>query len=461
MRFALTNSRLKKMLVNNYAVACIILGIALVSLSIGPYQNPDTEWEYKAATGVILWGMPYVEVEGSLINQPPLGFYSQGLFLSVFGLSMETGAFLVTLFGLGCTLLVYKIGETLYGKQTGLFASALFALTPWQLILSRSFLIDTQCLFFSLFCFYTAILAIHSGSNKLYALSGLLFALALLTKFYAVFILIPLSLFYLCFQHKKIRQLPWKLVAFCLPTLLLTLLWLFVHDWMMPYYLPKGLGYMFEHSDFSDLNPAGTVPSYSFISTFLLNYGLGLFFTVLFLFSLLFGFVFWKKLGKQVTFDLIFSAGILFILALNMYLAVILNLKVPYTSTVKYTYQALPFFSLVAASLAVKFASVLQSTKSLSEIKKKALIFAGVIGAFLFASSIIANMFSAHQLSTASFVIFQVEPGKLLGYSFDNFYAIKSGSLLMNVQLLGFGFVLSGILLGIRQSKTMHHKRRV
>ncbi len=156
---------LKKALSDNYPILGILIGIALISLSIGPFQNPDTAWEYKAASGVIKWGMPFVEVKGSLINQPPLGFYTEGLFLKIFGLSIGTGAVLITLFGLGCTLLVYEIGKTLYGKQTGLLASALFALTPWQLVLSNTFLIDAQCLFFSLSSLYVGILSFRSNSN--------------------------------------------------------------------------------------------------------------------------------------------------------------------------------------------------------------------------------------------------------------------------------------------------------
>ena len=61
------------------------MGTTLVSLSIGPYQNGDTRWEYSAAMGVIKWGIPYVESWGNIINQPPLGFYLEALFFKAFG----------------------------------------------------------------------------------------------------------------------------------------------------------------------------------------------------------------------------------------------------------------------------------------------------------------------------------------------------------------------------------------
>ncbi len=184
-----------KLLSENFPLLSILIGIVLVSVSMGPFQNGDTQWEYEAASGVIEWGMPYVISFGNLIDQPPLGFYVEALFFKVFGLSIDTGVILIMLFGLGCTVLVYKIGKFVYGKTTGLLAAALFALTPWQLVLSRSFLIDVQCLFFSLFCLFVGIYAIRKDSFKLFMVSGTLFAAAFMTKLFAVFTLIPLLLF--------------------------------------------------------------------------------------------------------------------------------------------------------------------------------------------------------------------------------------------------------------------------
>ena len=145
----------------------ILLGSFLVSISLGPYSNWDAQTEFAAASGVIKWSLPYA-TPGNLINQPPVGYYIDALFFRVFGLSYGTGAYVITLFGLGCVFLVYEIGKTLYGKRAGLLAAALFGLTPWHVVLSRSFLIDTQCLFFSLLYLLVGILAIRKGSLKLF-----------------------------------------------------------------------------------------------------------------------------------------------------------------------------------------------------------------------------------------------------------------------------------------------------
>ena len=168
----------KKLLSENYPLLSILIGITFISLSIGPFINGDTDWEFAAAKGVLKWGMPYVNSIGNIINQPPLGFYIEGLFFKGVGASVYNGTILVTLLGLGSTIIIYKIGKELYGKPTGLFAAALFALSPWELVLSRSFLIDVQCLFFSLLCLYVGILAIRRGSVKLSMVSGIFFAAA-------------------------------------------------------------------------------------------------------------------------------------------------------------------------------------------------------------------------------------------------------------------------------------------
>jgi 4-amino-4-deoxy-L-arabinose transferase-like glycosyltransferase len=441
----------KTALSNHLPIVAILIGVALISLSIGPFQNPDTTWEYKAASGVIMWGMPFVEVQGSLINQPPLGFYAEGFFLKVFGASIATGAVLITMFGLGCTLLVYQIGKTLYGKQTGLVASALFSLTPWQLVMSNTFLIDAQCLFFSLFSLYSGILAFQKDSRKLLLLSGAMFALAFYTKLFAVFMLIPLALFSFYYQRRKLRGLPLKIALFLVPLLLATLVWYTVDYYLMPSYLPKGLDYMFDHSDFNDFNAVGVVPTYSFIGNFLLNSGLGYFFVAAVAFSLIAGLVFRKQINRQtIVYDTVFLVPTIFIIVFTMYLGVALNLKVPYTSAVKYVYQALPFLSFIAASLALKSAALMKDRHISKGTKKALYIGVPALGFLFLALATLQNMYAANQLSMTSFIIFQVEPGKLLGYSFDNFYAITQNSPLMYLQYVGFGFVMFGLLYSIR-----------
>ncbi len=49
----LSKDSLKRQLAENYPLLAILVGFMLVSLSIGPYVNGDTAWEYDAASGVL------------------------------------------------------------------------------------------------------------------------------------------------------------------------------------------------------------------------------------------------------------------------------------------------------------------------------------------------------------------------------------------------------------------------
>ncbi len=429
---------LGKFLSENLPLLLILVGITLVSLSIGPYQNGDTQWEYEAASGILRWGMPYVNNIGNLMNQPPVGFYIEALFFRIFGASISNGTILMTLFGLGCVALVYKIGEAVYGKATGLFAAVLFALTPWHFILSRSFLIDVQSLFFSLLTLLIGITAIRKDSLKLLVISGAVFAAAFLTKFFAIYTLIPLLLFYI-YSRPKNRKLTFRwLIAFFLPVLLISLLWYQIIS-------GQGISSLFGHGDFTSSNPTGLNPSFMFIENFLVNYGVGWFFIDAAIISLIVLPMQTKLFRRFIFFDVASLATIVAVLTVNGFLGVVLDLKSPYLNAIKYDYQALPFFSLVAASLVGKSLSLFASTKSTVKLKRTSFI-AISAGLFLVAAAIFYNMYYVHSMSTWDYLLFRVEPQVNFGYSLFDPAPIGEYSLLMGIQFIGFALVLSGLV---------------
>jgi uncharacterized membrane protein len=439
----LASGGIRKLISEYYPLLGILIGIVLISITLGPFENGDTQLEYAAASGIIKWGMPYMKYYGDMINQPPLGFYIEALFFKIFGLSFDNGIALITLFGLGCTILVYKIGEVLYDKTTGLLAAALFASTPWQLVLSRSFLIDVQCLFFSLLCLFVGIHAIRKDSEKLFMVSGTLFAMALLTKFFAIFVLIPLALFYFRYRQKKLSHI-FTVAAYFLPTLLLFFLWYDV-IW------GRGILYLethaaFSHDDFVNFNASGVVPSYFFVGTFLLYYGLGWFFIGAVVLSLLVCLLRRKFFSRFLVFDLICLVTIVSVVGVNTFLGAGLNLSFPYNNAVKYDYQSLPFFSLLAASLASKCFSLFHSAGSKRKLSKLLFFSVALVGLILLVVSMFLNMNYVHQFSTADHLLFRVERDSNVGYSFVNSLPIDKNSLLMNIQYLGFAFVLSGLV---------------
>jgi hypothetical protein len=425
----------QKLLNEATPLLCILTGVVLVYISIGPFHNPDTQLEYEAASVVFRWGRPYLMSSGKLINQPPLGFYVAALFFKGVGLSYDIGVSLVTLFGLGCTVLVYEIGKVLYAKSTGLFAAALFALTPWQIVLSRSFLIDVQCLFFSLLFMFVGIYSIRKDSLAFFMVSGTFFAIAFLTKFFAIFTLIPLAIFYICYRKEKLSR-KFSVLMYFLPAFSLFFLW---------YQVISGEGWFsaFVHEDFWSFNPAGAVPSYFFVGNFL-SYSLGALFVIGAVLSLLVCILHRKFFAKILPFDLMCLITIVAVGSVNTFLGVGLNLRPPYINPIKYDYQFLPFFSLLAASLVGKCLSLYNSVKS---SKLDGMIFSvAIVGLVLLVVSMFLNVIYVHQVSMMDYLLFRVERDTNVGYSFENSMPIEEYSYLIYIQIFGFALVLAGLV---------------
>ncbi len=437
--------KIRRLLSENYPLLAILVGVTLISLSVGPFQTLDTRLEFASTKSVLECGWPILPSTGQIINEPPLGFYTAALFFKVFGFAVETGTTLITFFGLGCTFLVYKIGKEFYGKTSGLFAAAFFGLAPWELVLSRAFLIDAQCLFLSLICFYFGNLAIQKDSGKIAVVSGFFFAAALLTKLYASFMIVPLLILYVYHRPKKPRQILSQLAAFSIPALYASFLW-------YQLILKEDLSaYFFGHNDFRDINFPSVIPSYAFMFNFLVSFGIGFFFLAAAAFSLIVDLFFRKYFpNKLLILDFVCLISMLSILGVNMYLGVNLNLKAPYSSVVKFSYQALPFFSLIAASLVPKSVLLFNCAKHKAKLKNLLIVSVGVAGLFLLAASLIMNMNNANQLSMTSFLFFQTQANQNVGYSFDA-SPTSQNTLLMAAQYLGFVLVLSGLMWASRR----------
>lgn len=419
----------------------ILVGVALAAFSLGPYQSYDSHLEFEAASNVLKVGVPYLSGFGAVIDQPPLGFYTEAAFLNIAGLSENAGVTVVTVFGLGTTVLMYFLGRELYGKNAGLVAAALYGLNPWQLTMSRSFLIDTQCLFFSMLCLLLGVWATRKCSSRLALFTGLAFAAALMTKFYAAFVLIPLLLFYIYSRPKNPRLILTQLAAFTLPVMVSATLW-------YQLVLHKSVLAMFVHNDFADVIPksTGVVTSPYFVLNFLRDYGLGMYLSAAVLFSLLLLPFFGRYYRlKAIDSACLATAGV--IVCVNTFLGAGLGLNVPYFSALKYDLQALPYLVLLAASLIVKCVSLLRAAK-LSVLSKKLLFgFVAVIGLILLAASLFSSIQSTSLVSQRDYLQYRVEPQVDYGYALLNPTPLLRDSPLMCLQWLGFATVICGLLL--------------
>jgi 4-amino-4-deoxy-L-arabinose transferase-like glycosyltransferase len=425
---------LKILLEKHYPLIGILLGSALLSISLGPYSSWDSQTEFAAASGVVKWGFPYTTF-GNMINMQPFGFYIDAVFLKTFGVSYGTAVAVTSLFAVGCVFLTYKIGEALYGNRTGLFAAALFTLTPWHLIMSRVFLIDVQCLFFSLLYLLVGIWAIRKDSLKLFFVAGLVFGFALLTKIFAVFMLIPLVLIYVHPRPKNPKRMFEKIFFFILPAFLIQYLWYDIIS-------GRGLLSLFNHDDFGSYLPNGFVPS-PFFSLSFLSEALGIFFILGYFSSLLLSFLHRKHFSKTWFFDMACFACIVGVLSFNTYLVLGGNLLVPYVNSIKYDYLTLPLFCLIAASSAKK-CSLLSQQKNPNTKRRELIFYVAACGPYLLLMSMIFNFSTLIVMSGYQWLSFNVAGG--LSYSFEKLSPLLSSSHIWTAQFSAFILIQFSLL---------------
>jgi 4-amino-4-deoxy-L-arabinose transferase-like glycosyltransferase len=371
---------LRTLVFTHYQLIGVLIATVIVLASMGTYTNWDAQTEFEAASSVVTRGFPYVN-SVYMIDQPPFAFYMTAPVLHLLGLSYVNGVGFVTALGLGCVTLVYALGTLLYGKRSGLVAAGLFGLVPWQVFMARTYLIDVQYMFLSLLFLLLGALAVKRNSEKLLVASGVLFALAFLTKLFAVFMLVPLLLIVL---HKGketgFKLTPRNVLIFLVPSLILQAVWFggFANQNFLGIYIP---------SDFTQSSHIADA-SLIFLPRIFVE-SAGWLLPVAAVFSLVLAVVFRRLFARTLWVDAVCAATILVVVGVDAGLVLGMHLLVPYVSAFKYDYVALPFLCLLAASLADKGNELIGSSgkrklKLLLTASGLALVFASLIESILF-----------------------------------------------------------------------------
>lgn len=420
----------KQLLIRHCPLIGVLLASLIVAASMGTYINWDSQLEYEATQNITRVGFPFVS-SGYMINQPPLGFYIAALLSS----SYVSAVYVSTAFGLGAVALVYGFATLLYGRRTGIVASSLFGLVPWHVYMSRIFLIDNQCLFWSLLFLVFGVIAVKENSQKFVAAAGFFFALALLTKLFAVFALVPMLLFVIvCRKKSTFKLTPKNIFLFLLPSIILQAIWFggFAHQNFEAVYFSTDL-----------YHPVLVDAPFGYLSTIYFNSAGYTIFLAAFL-SIAVGLAYKKQLNNLLAIDLVCFFTITVISGLNMLLVLGFHLTVPYVSVFKYAYFALPFFCIIAGSLADKAPLLIKSAdwKNKSEWVKTALIGFGFVLALL---SLLESIgFLNSWVSYASFGV-----DSITYYPFNLYTDTEYPGLVITIHFIGLFLVMVSICLPV------------
>jgi hypothetical protein len=158
--------------------------------------------------------------------------------------------------------------------------------------------------------------------------------------------------------------------------------------------------------------------------------------------SLLISFVRRKNLRKVFGSDLICLATVAAVLGVNIFLVLGKNLVCPYNNPIKYDYQFLPLFCLLAASLLNKFYSF--DLADIGNKRGKMVFLVTLSGLVLAAAAMIQNVFVLNGYVTQTGVLFSVE--NKMGYSFEHTALNGAPYISWLFQWLGFAIIVLSLV---------------
>ena len=140
----------------------------------------------------------------SFYDHPPLVFLVQHAFLKAIGANLWGLRLPSALFGIASLYFVYLITKRLFSDRAGLIAAALMATHVLMIYVSRTGIQESQVIFFILLSVYLFLKA--QDKPHWYLGFGAVFGLALLSKYTAAYLVVPLMLWLLIFDRRVFRK---------------------------------------------------------------------------------------------------------------------------------------------------------------------------------------------------------------------------------------------------------------
>jgi hypothetical protein len=194
-------------------ILIIPAGLTLFGLSRGDTVNDEVFYAFRGIgmldfdeaeiqTTPLEWQDPNIAwwTRLSFHDHPPLVFYTQHIFMKIFGENNFAFRLPSALLGIASVYLLYLLGTSLYSQNVGLLSAAIFGVTLNHIYISRVGMQEAYVIFFLLLSFYIFLKSFKKDSYLLWL--GVILGLAFLTK-YNSFILILIFLVYLLFFKRE------------------------------------------------------------------------------------------------------------------------------------------------------------------------------------------------------------------------------------------------------------------
>lgn len=137
----------------------------------------------------------------------PIYYYFMAPFLWLFRLDPVGPAVMVALFGIATVFLVYFVGKEFFNEKVGIFASALYTVSPIIIASSRSSWNPNILPFFAILTIFFVYKFVQKNSLRYLLLAGLLIGIAVQLHYIATFLATAVALYLVFIRSRLVRGL--------------------------------------------------------------------------------------------------------------------------------------------------------------------------------------------------------------------------------------------------------------
>lgn len=180
-----------------FAICVVIRGTNLSTLVAAP-----DELTYAARAFLILgsnWGWPSF----TMWDQPPLFEYILALVTVTAGATMDTLRWVSVIMGSLAVVAGYYLAKSFYGRIAGFVTALVIAVNPFSILYSKQAYIEatvTTLILFALLLFWEGV--IKRRDLRISALGGIVFGLALASKYITLVITVAIFVFLLLYRNR-------------------------------------------------------------------------------------------------------------------------------------------------------------------------------------------------------------------------------------------------------------------